>query len=62
VEVTRQLYTHLSLYLWFPLNWRLVGPQSWSACLERKYLAPFYLGDPLKKDNVDGKMQYAWKR
>jgi hypothetical protein len=29
---------------------------------ERQYLAPFYLGDSLKKDNVDGRMQYAWKR
>jgi len=38
------------------------SPELVCMSFERKYLVPFYLGDLLKKDNVDGKMQYAWKR
>jgi len=38
------------------------APELVCMSFESKYLAPFYLGDPLKKDDMDGKMQYAWKR
>jgi len=38
------------------------APEVVCISFERKCLAPFYLGDPLKKANVDGKMQYAWKK